>query len=74
MPTDEVIAPDGKHWYVPIPPQHDRAVFCRPYGNTWILSGFARGDQEAATVLSSIALEHGTVETALVVLDREAPR
>jgi len=74
MLTDEVIAPDGKHWYVPIPPQHDRAVFCRPSGKAWILSGFARGDQGVAALLSSIALEHGTVETAIVILDSEAPR
>jgi hypothetical protein len=72
MLIDEIIAPDGKHWYLPIPPQHDRAVFCRPYGTTWLLSGFAQGDQGAAIVFSSIALEYGKVETAIVMLDTEA--
>lgn len=68
MLTDELIAPDGKHWYVPFPPQRDRAVFCRPYGTTWQLYRFAYGDQDAATVLSAIAREHGQVETAIVIL------
>ena len=69
MLTDEIIAPDGKQWYLPIPPQHDRAVFCRPYGVAWILSGLAKDDQGAATILSSIALEYGNIETAVVMLD-----
>ena len=38
---------------------------------TWQLYRFAQGDQGAATVLSAIALEHGQVETAIVVLGKE---
>lgn len=73
MSIDEIVAPDGKHWHVTPPPGRDRAIFCRPYGTTWQLYGFAKGDQGAATVLFSIVLEHGKVETAIVVLDTEAP-
>ncbi|MGO8693804.1 MAG: hypothetical protein ACLQMF_09060 [Rectinemataceae bacterium] len=71
MLNDEVIAPDGKSWYVSIPPDRDRAVFCRPAGSTWQLYRFARGEHGATTVLRSIALEHGQVETAIVMLDTE---
>jgi hypothetical protein len=71
MHTDEIIAPDGKHWYVLVPPNRDRAVFCRPYGTTWQLYRFAQGDMGVATILSAIALEYGQVETGIVVLDSE---
>ncbi len=45
MPEDDVIAPDGKSWYVSIPPDRNRVVFCRPVGRTWQLYRFAKGEQ-----------------------------
>jgi hypothetical protein len=71
MATQTVIAPDGKPWYVTIPPDRDRAVFCRPFGTTWQLNRFARGDQGVRSVLAAIDLEYGPIETAIVVLDPE---
>jgi len=65
---EEILAPDGRCWHVPLPPYRDRVIFYRPFGTSWLLYGFAQGEQEAAHVLSSIALQHGSVETAIVVL------
>ena len=71
MHNDEVIAPDGKVWYVSIPPDRDRVVFCRSAGRTWQLYRFAKGEQGAAMILRSIALEHGQVETVIVIFETE---
>jgi len=71
MATQKVIAPDGKPWYVPIPPGRDRAVFCRPHGTTWQLYRFAEGAKGLVSILAAINVEYGDIETAVVMLDPE---
>jgi len=68
MLADGIVAPDGKFWYVPLPDGHDRAIFYRPSGTTWLLYCFARNEQDAKEILASISFVNGTVETAIVAL------
>ena len=75
MQTDGIVAPDGKFWYVPLPEGHDRAIFYRPYGTTWLLYCFARDDRGEQKVIASITLLYGKGETSTVELvsDKDTP-
>ena len=73
MNIAEILDPAGTLWNVPVQSVWAKAVFCRPFGTTWILARFIHVDQKDEDVLLAMQSVLGPIEISVVPFSEEEP-